>query len=1161
MDPFAALGAAAAIAQFIEQGIKLVNGAREIHKSAFGATAENKRLGTVIQELKVMSERLVSKRALDEQSEAEKSLSEVALECQILSEKILQLLEKTKAKDRNSLRQSAVAALKSAWNESEKKELVDQVETCRNMMHTQLTVILGLAASSLGSDIHELINGYRSSTVLRLDSLIKTGKCNADELSSLRKNVDALRFGVKLTEIGPGVEQQLRKLLSISDTAMNTVTKYRILNSLAFNEMHRRFDSVAKANHGTFEWILDKESKKTRPGQELTEKGRKTLEKRALFRWWLQTGTEIFHIAGKLGSGKSTLMKFLCDDPRSSSLLDMWATGRQLVIAKFFFWKPGTEMENSLNGMIRTLLYDVLKLCPDLIPLVFPDQWDEVQNLPWQATITLRLNSDEINNAFRRLIDSRNSGRPRCFCFFIDGLDEFRGTGGRDYGDLVDTLASWTQCTREDPQRSDDIKLCVSSREENVFTERFSQVRRLRLQDLNRIDLEAFVKERLTSHKLFSTLEYTKDTTQEQFIGQIADEADGVFLWAALVMITLREGLDNGDALSELQRKLHTSSSDIEELFGDLIVKIHKSDRQQAARTFSMLSAIRKYGQGDRMALFAYSFLDEFDKDSQFAFGLPIGPRIGDEEISQRLSKASKQLIGRCRGLVEIRERIPWGGDPPFLITALQHEITVVHRSIHEFLEIPENHKWMGPYLENFSSIETLCQLTIAMMKRLGPIQGVAVPGKAHDIGAMNFHSIFLQTLRCLRGISSEMAIQSKVISCLGSLLPRPRRGDAHIPGFRVLVPSGGANSMMYLDYGDDYPCALDYIDSYTRTLDINYVAAHAGLFDYLIWAFRPDRNPAYEPWKIDGFLEIAHHVDDTPTLAFIDSFFKLGISPNWTTTRLSTTFLADTPGELSFSIWERFFSRRFERILTFQKAALRIMKILLKFGADPRISISLTKPDECDAETQSDPVNLEIVFNFTRSSKYRLSRKVRNEEKIKTLIGHICPNGKMTTLQEIFEYQVEQNTTDPDIQQLIRGCLVLIERNLQLLDKSPTALEDLPSLLSGDENPSPIPEEDKSPGAPIEEVKVEEKEHLVDQGTGAKNGLQIGQHAEPEEVRKYLGRFWRSSFAPFVLGKIVASLLLLSCEAHSITGLLMTYLYFYFTSTWHGMRYKLPPN
>lgn len=148
MDPFAALGATAAIAQLIEQGISLVNGARQIHKSAFGSTAENRTLGAVIQELKTLSERMVSKKPRHEQSDAERSLSNVASECQILSEKILGLLEKMKAKDRSSFRQSAVAALRSAWNDKEKRELVEQVEKCRSMMHTQLTVILGLIALS-----------------------------------------------------------------------------------------------------------------------------------------------------------------------------------------------------------------------------------------------------------------------------------------------------------------------------------------------------------------------------------------------------------------------------------------------------------------------------------------------------------------------------------------------------------------------------------------------------------------------------------------------------------------------------------------------------------------------------------------------------------------------------------------------------------------------------------------------------------------------------------------------------------------------------------------------------------------------------------------------------------------------------------------------------
>jgi hypothetical protein len=40
---------------------------------------------------------------------------------------------------------------------------------------------------------------------------------------------------------------------------------------------------------------------------------------------WLSSGNGIFHIAGKLGSGKSTLMKFLCNHPQTKDALQKWA--------------------------------------------------------------------------------------------------------------------------------------------------------------------------------------------------------------------------------------------------------------------------------------------------------------------------------------------------------------------------------------------------------------------------------------------------------------------------------------------------------------------------------------------------------------------------------------------------------------------------------------------------------------------------------------------------------------------------------------------------------------------------------------------------------------------------------------------------------------------
>jgi hypothetical protein len=52
----------------------------------------------------------------------------------------------------------------------------------------------------------------------------------------------------------------------------------------------------------------------------------KAAAKEALLNW-LSSGTGIFHISGKLGSGKSTLMKFICEHESTAAMLRQWAGG------------------------------------------------------------------------------------------------------------------------------------------------------------------------------------------------------------------------------------------------------------------------------------------------------------------------------------------------------------------------------------------------------------------------------------------------------------------------------------------------------------------------------------------------------------------------------------------------------------------------------------------------------------------------------------------------------------------------------------------------------------------------------------------------------------------------------------------------------------------
>jgi len=89
---------------------------------------------------------------------------------------------------------------------------------------------------------------------------------------------------------------QLKTLLHVGQDALNKVAQDRILRGIKgdFDDISYRYQSVDKPFKDTFEWILDLGGK----SPEATK-----------FTQWLSSGDGIFHICGKLGSGKSTLSK------------------------------------------------------------------------------------------------------------------------------------------------------------------------------------------------------------------------------------------------------------------------------------------------------------------------------------------------------------------------------------------------------------------------------------------------------------------------------------------------------------------------------------------------------------------------------------------------------------------------------------------------------------------------------------------------------------------------------------------------------------------------------------------------------------------------------------------------------------------------------------
>jgi energy-coupling factor transporter ATP-binding protein EcfA2 len=80
---------------------------------------------------------------------------------------------------------------------------------------------------------------------------------------------------------------------------------------------------------------------------------------------WLETGTGIFWIQGKPGSGKSTLMSYLKDHSQTKYFAR--AHCQDLIIIRFFFnFRAHSGISNSFKGLLRAFLFQLTSDIPKL---------------------------------------------------------------------------------------------------------------------------------------------------------------------------------------------------------------------------------------------------------------------------------------------------------------------------------------------------------------------------------------------------------------------------------------------------------------------------------------------------------------------------------------------------------------------------------------------------------------------------------------------------------------------------------------------------------------------------------------------------------------------------------------------------------------------------
>jgi hypothetical protein len=436
------------------------------------------------------------------------------------------------------------------------EDLAEDVKSCQDALHVAMSVLqLNIGATTV-EQLQELDDKLVASTMS-----IESG------LRNLRLAHDAAKDEIVRHLL------QNRKMLEEEDNRRKAMA---IVESLKYPQMNDREWQVHAADDSTLGGLFIGEESKRHP---------QILSLLA----FLEGGSGLFWIQGKPASGKSMFMKYLLSRRHGTSKLWTDSDPKEAIFASHFCWVAGTMMQKSQQGLLQSLLYKVLLADLALVPIACPfqrssgsspTQWHEKEL--WGCLYTAVQASD------------------RQICFFIDGLDELEPE--REHIPLTQALNKLSSYGNS--------KVVVSSRPWTAFELKLKHNGGiLIMEDNNRMAIIRHVQIELEMHATDGAFdqvswrcihEQLQDCTYmhrhgkaHDLASKITENANGVFLWVALVMEAVCRHVALGCPVSVLNSYVDKIPTELEEYFRNMIFKrIHESMLSETAMALSI--ALRK---------------------------------------------------------------------------------------------------------------------------------------------------------------------------------------------------------------------------------------------------------------------------------------------------------------------------------------------------------------------------------------------------------------------------------------------------------------------------------------------------------------------------------------------------------------------------------------
>ncbi|KAF9767409.1 hypothetical protein IL306_000040, partial [Fusarium sp. DS 682] len=289
--------------------------------------------------------------------------------------------------------------------------------------------------------------------------------------------------------------------------------------------MDSRLNDIDAAAEGTCEWLL----------------------RHKMYTSWASCNRGLLWIKGKPGSGKSTLLRYAL-----TNIMEIPNTREGALILSFFFHGRGSELQKTPFGLFRSLLHQLLRQVPkaltDLIA-TFQQRCETVgkpgEKWQWHPRELQRF----LESSLRKVLEART------VWLFVDALDE---CGKENAVNLAEEFKSMLQ--RLPSSGLKQSRICFTCRHYPILI--LDCVFEICVEKENRKDISTFVQDKLSS---------IRGPTSSTIRDLVTNRANGVFMWAWLVVKQVLDLERNGVGLMGIEAKIHSVPQELDNLYHELI--------------------------------------------------------------------------------------------------------------------------------------------------------------------------------------------------------------------------------------------------------------------------------------------------------------------------------------------------------------------------------------------------------------------------------------------------------------------------------------------------------------------------------------------------------------------------------------------------------------